>query len=378
MSHLATPPPTPPVRRKSSVSDAVIGSSSNTVTSSISNTITTVAKDVPPSVTRPAPTPRRQLPTEIWTQIFTHVDNLFPLLTVSRAWYADVERLLYRSITFTSLAQRNAFAASKLCSGRHRALAVEMKWVSEETQGEPSSPASAAASAQPVAALVKELDFGFRPTLVGPPLTPTPTPTPTPESSSPSTPTSSPSTTATTTPNSIALAADQICLSASSSSSSLASISSSSTDNYAAWQNRSISPLLVLISNRLPNLTTLGLAGCQFDDSIFADAIERLTRLTNLDLAGSNIKAQGLRAVANCTNLASLDLSGIFRFKRINPQHLTRIVSSCTQLTQLTLHQCPDIYDATRERFPELNRRLNVTWSGYDWDAVSARDVDVA
>ncbi|KAJ3162584.1 hypothetical protein HDU88_006617 [Geranomyces variabilis] len=369
-NHLATPPPTPPAPRKNSIA-----------------TIITTA--VAPR--RRAP----KLPFEIWAQVFRHLAaksctpaTLVPLLTVCRAWHAEAERLLYRSITFTSLAQRNRFAADRLCcSPAHRALASEMRWCEKPHPDDTTDSTMTDTdlkNAKRITALVRELDFGFRPpaALSRPVLPTTATaaaispvaPTPTPQSSSPSTPASSPPTTpiiaplsTATTPNSIALQHQQQLLPHQRPDQKS---SASSSVPYGAWQNRTISPLLVLVAARMPNLTTLCLAGCQFDDGVFADALATMTRLIALDLAASNVRRHGLTAVAtSCTKLVRLDLSGIFRFRRIPARHMTDIAAACRALSTLIVHDCPDLSADTRAEAQRANPRLAIRWSGFDFES---------
>ncbi|KAJ3176438.1 hypothetical protein HDU87_005307 [Geranomyces variabilis] len=388
-NHLATPPPTPPAPRKTS--DPTV--------------ITAATPPIAPPCTPPSPPPPRsprrrtaKLPFEIWAQVFAHLAaasttpaTLVPLLTVCRAWHAEAERLLYRSITFTSLAQRSRFAADRLCcSPAHRTLATEMRWCEKSHKDDALTEAFVVTDAElnnakRITALVRELDFGFRPpAALSRPVLPAATaaavspvaPTPTPQSSSPSTPASSPPTTpiiapsTTTTPNSIALQHHQQQQQLLPHQRPDQKSSASSSVPYGAWQNRTISPLLVLVAARMPNLTSLCLAGCQFDDGVFADALATMTSLVVLDLAASNVRRHGLTAVAtSATKLVRLDLSGIFRFRRIPARHLTEIATACRALTTLIVHDCPDLSADTRAEAQSANPRLAIRWSGFDFES---------
>ncbi|KAJ3154935.1 hypothetical protein HDU86_004454 [Geranomyces michiganensis] len=350
---LATPPPTPPAPRKTS--------------SAIATAV--AAAPSPPSLLPsppPPPPPQRgdtvvELPMEIWAQVFAHLAvveasktayhttttttphapaaaSLLPLLTVCRAWHAEAERLLYRSITFTSLAQRNRFAVDRLCCYDNNVVPTP-------------SPQSTSASTTPASS---------------PPTTPTITPA----NTLPSTPV--------TTPNSIALLHPHPSLRQHVSSPSSAP-SPASDVPYGAWQNRTISPLLVLVAARMLNLTYLGLAGCRFDDGVFADALAIMCNLTVLDLAGSNVRRHGLNAVATyATKLVRLDLSGIFRFRRIPSQHLTDIASACSALATLAVRNCPDLSAAVRAQAMKANPLLTIRWSGFDFESVETATAAVA
>lgn len=304
---LLTPPATPPSARKQSVS----GGKSLEVSA-------------PPHKHFP------HIPTELWALIIEHVDaapDLFALLTVSKAWHAIAARQLYKYISFTSLKQRNAFAGKRLCGSKNAGLAVEMQWLTGKLQcasieEQPASPVALAAEsptsfspptitcpvpgASDLQNLVKGIDFGFRSTPK--PSVPSYTPTPTPTSSTTNTPSnsapSSPNMLPASIPNSVALAAD---------------ILNNSSLEYGAWSHRSVSPILYLISVRCTQLTYLGLSGCQFDSSVFTDAIGRLPDLKQLDISFSNVRNEGLMGIAkHGKNLRCLDVSGVFKYVRLS------------------------------------------------------------
>ncbi|KAI8818733.1 uncharacterized protein EV422DRAFT_536645 [Fimicolochytrium jonesii] len=358
---LPTPPATPPTHRKSST----------TSLSGVDKTKEAIQSPARKSVTKPAPL-HPGLPTEIWNHVFSLLAsqpaNLYPLLTVSKTWYPQVERQLYRLVTFTSMKQRSSFFAGKL-GPQNPEIAMEMQWLSGKLDQLALYPSvvQAAEVSIPGAStgVIKGIDFGFR--ALAPVSIPSVTPTPTPVSSGTTTPTSSPTLGPQSVPNSVALAADMIL-----NSSSLGASPTPNPTPYGAWPHRSVGPLLVLLSLRCPNLTYLGLSGCQFDEYSFEEAIVRLPNLKHLDLSCSNLKNRGMKAIAKCPNLTTLDLSGVFRFRRHNTSYLKLILIHCTQLTTLTVRQCPDLYEPLREELARLRPTVTIVWSGLDIDAKEA------
>ncbi|KAJ3008352.1 hypothetical protein HKX48_008577 [Thoreauomyces humboldtii] len=376
-SHLATPPQTPPTCRRASLAASAAPPRrrpSSARSQSTSNQSLSL-RDVPPlSVTQlpPLSPPRtRSLPRELWAQIISHLASpadIFPVLTVSRTWHAFAERQLYRSITFTSLAQRNRFAA-RLCSDRHLDLAIEMRWMTAQEVAVRRATWSAVPVGTPPRKLVRSIDFGFKPSVTTP--APPSNPTPTPVSSSATTPTGSPvirptSASALGLPNSIALAAAH--LNSGPSSSSYGNLPD--VHAYGAWPHRAVSPLIVLIAHHLPDIVHLNLAGCQFDDGVFAENVPRFTNLRTLDVSCTNIRNMGLAAIASSfPGLIILDLSGTFRLRRNRSSHLANIVQGCQSLQRISVLQCSDVAEAvvevretTRDRRPDLV----IEWSGFD------------
>ncbi|KAI9094598.1 hypothetical protein DFS34DRAFT_235085 [Phlyctochytrium arcticum] len=396
---------------------------------------------------------RLSIPTEIWQNIIAQVTNpseLYPFLLVSHTWYSIAVRHLYKQVTFTSIRQRNRFAAI-LCGVRNAELAVEMRWVNNGVMaGAPmarggsatsldttvndseddifddeqdlidlsqvSSPVALAAEfnlipsvtampafTQPIKTpqsrrssmtstrkhsisssysstasfnlepslaqnnsthlsdnflLIRGIDFGFRTSPAGP--IPSLTPNPTPNSSQTTTPSgsapNSPSLGALALPNSVAIAAGLLR-----SSTQSVAAGSAPAEAYGLWDQRYISPLLYMVSTRCTNLSYLGLSGAQFADTMFAEAIDRLPYLTHLDLSFSCIKNEGLHAIASSRNttqnLQHLDVSGVFRFRRIRTTVITEITQNCTSLRTLVVNQCPDLtscVDGWRQQRPDL------------------------
>ncbi|KND04457.1 uncharacterized protein SPPG_00186 [Spizellomyces punctatus DAOM BR117] len=352
-AHLLTPPPTPPSSRK------------------------LVSCSHPAS--RRAPS--RPIPTEIWELVVAHLEktgDIYPLLTVSKAWHAIAVRALYKCIVFTSIRQRNSFAA-KLCGTKNAELAVEMRWITGKLQAiaidedhHSTSPIAPAAEipelslpstkaynghfVPDLAILVKGIDFGFRsaPTASVPTFTPTPTPNSsapgTPSSSAPASPTLQPA----ALPNSVAIAASLL----------------ESSLPYGVWEHRFVSPLLLMISHRCTHLSYLCLSGCQFGDSIFAEALAKLPELTKVDLSFSSVKWEGLQGVAqHCQKrLRWLDISGIFRFRRLRPTLVADILENCTSLSDLVINQCPDLHGCTdrwQKQYPHViltASQLSIPW----------------
>ncbi|TPX65713.1 hypothetical protein SpCBS45565_g04936 [Spizellomyces sp. 'palustris'] len=321
-AHLLTPPPTPPSSRK-----LVLCSH--------------------PANRR---APSRPVPTEIWELVVAHIEktaDIYPLLTVSKAWHAIAVRALYKCVVFTSIRQRNSFAA-KLCGTKNAELAVEMRWITGKLQAIaidddqhstnpiapaaeipelslPSTKAYTGHFVPDLAILVKGIDFGFRsaPTASVPTLTPTPTPNSsapgTPSSSAPASPTLQPA----PLPNSVAIAA--------------------------------------LLESSLPY---------GFGDSIFAEALAKLPELTKVDLSFSSVKWEGLQGVAqHCQKrLRWLDISGIFRFRRLRPTLVADILEHCNSLSDLVINQCPDLHGCTdkwQKQYPHVilsASQLSIPW----------------
>ncbi|KAJ3182553.1 hypothetical protein HDU85_002652 [Gaertneriomyces sp. JEL0708] len=331
----------------------------------------------------------RYIPNEIWSLVISFIStpaDLFPLLTVSKSWHAIALKKLYEYIEFTSLKQRNAFVETVIGGGTSfeekrmpgmRPLVMPPResanFIADGSDLEPlSSPmALAAEPAYPMpmtpvfavcpeahpSLLIKGIDFGFRDAQ---PPEPSFTPAPTPASSVATTPSSS-------APASPLLIAAQ------------SPIFSSLLDGhdhplaYGQWSHTHVSHLLMDIASRCPNLTYLGLSRCQIVPWAFSDALPLLPHLTHLDVSFSNVRGDGLLAIAdNLHSLQWLDISGILRLKRVRAKaSMPLIVKSCPKLMHLVAHQCPDFYDSVRQECLEINPRLQLSWSNL-WTTLSA------
>ncbi|KAJ3037485.1 hypothetical protein HDV00_001660 [Rhizophlyctis rosea] len=226
-----------------------------------------------------------------------------------------------------------------------------------------------------VAGLVRKLDFGFRPydlDYIRPPHTPAPTPATsanvTPASSTQGSPTFGP-VSPPMTPPSFTLHTSHMSTPLPSfkflshrletlSHATLSSTSPPSTpepivhfspkpkERYgASWTHRFIGPALTTLSLTLPNITHLVLSGAQFHEEVLVDALKQFGKtLEHLDLSHSNIRKGGIEAIPlHCGKLKSLDLSGIFRFRRIPTRVLVDVVNGCALLEKLVLLGCNDV-----------------------------------
>ncbi|KAJ3257504.1 hypothetical protein HK104_007032, partial [Borealophlyctis nickersoniae] len=292
-------------------------------------------------------------------------------------------RILYDRIVFTSVGQRDAFlraldqwaGTAPSTSRRDRDRDRENGWkgtigFAEKLAGRldgacrihdedgkavgATAPRGRQPSKDP-AVLVRGIDLGFK-DFDRIALRPSTTPNPTPNSSAAGTPSNSApgspnmSGSFTSLPNSIALGAPAVA-----------------TIPYgAAWDHRFINAFLGTVSTRCVHITHLCLSGCQFYDTVLAEALSKLPELRDLDVSHSSVKSFGLQAVAeSCRRLKRLDVSGVFRFKRNHWSLLVDIATHCRALTRLTALECPDIYEEVTIECRAINPQLSIRWTGW-------------
>ncbi|KAI9355711.1 hypothetical protein DFJ73DRAFT_255517 [Zopfochytrium polystomum] len=118
----------------------------------------------------------------------------------------------------------------------------------------------------------------------------------------------------------------------------------------------------------LPSLRCLSLSGCHLEDSVLADVLGRWATcaggecaLEYLDLSYSTVKAGALGCVAEtCGRLVELNVSGIFRLRRLPDSLLLSLVLHCPALKRLVALDCPDVGAKTWKACEALNPRLAV------------------
>lgn len=142
------------------------------------------------------------------------------------------------------------------------------------------------------------------------------------------------------------------------------------TERYGSdWRQRFVSTFISSLSEYMPNIQRLDLSGCQFYDTILGAYLDPTVggfvscgrpHLTHLSVAFSSIREPGLVAVADScgATLEYIDLSGLFRFARIDPNIVGRLLDQCTQLQTVVLADSPDFWcrtslvDSIRASYP--------------------------
>ncbi|KAJ1568591.1 hypothetical protein HK405_000173 [Cladochytrium tenue] len=172
-------------------------------------------------------------------------------------------------------------------------------------------------------------------------------------------------------------------VSSASSSSTLSTFSSSSSvAAYGSrWDHRFIGHDLSLLLcggglGSSPIATTavcgaqlryLSLSGCHVDDATVAEVLGRLSGGTGecglevLDLSYSTVRAGTLGCVAEtCGRLLELDVSGIFRLRRLPAGLLVGVAAGCQRLRRLVVLDSPDVGAAVVAACARANRALEV------------------
>ncbi|KAJ3417022.1 hypothetical protein HDV05_007504 [Chytridiales sp. JEL 0842] len=218
---------------------------------------------------------------------------------------------------------------------------------------------------------LRHLDFGLRP-LDSPPTTPTPF-TPSSSSSSIRIP-STPNNTRSTTPASSLPSTPIFTPSGPLPINMILSPSSPTSppsyhfqkDPYGSqWEDRFITTDFYSIAISCPNIQSLCLAGCQLSEPTFSESLKGLHSLKHLDVSHSSVKGSLLDSIAISvgSTLRSLDVSGLFRFRRNPTTALLRLVDACPNLKRLVAIHCPDITKEVREECMALNPSLEFVWS---------------
>jgi hypothetical protein len=118
---------------------------------------------------------------------------------------------------------------------------------------------------------------------------------------------------------------------------------------YGEWQDRFVSPFMPLVAQYLSHLKHLNICGCHLNAHDFSLALENLVRLESLDVSYSTLKSDGIESISRyCRHkLQKLNVSGIFKLGRNKPHTIILIAMFCSALKQIIALDCPEMYPET-------------------------------
>ncbi|KAJ3241435.1 hypothetical protein HDU81_000484 [Chytriomyces hyalinus] len=273
------------------------------------------------------------LPSELVAVIISYVgpqpSHLKAVLGVSRAMNEAGWNALAAGFFFESLHQRKLFLETLQFVQGFPSISNKENYIpTNECEQFVSIPF--AGKVARLAATLRHIDFGFRPTNAAalPPTDPTTPPnTPFPNTSSEF------SSQTTLNFDYAAAAASQIRF-------------------YGSqWDHRFVADELLQILQACPNLRSLNLSGCQFrPDSIepLQSALRSLPAgIRTLTLSHSSLKGNSLVSIvtACAPRLRVLDITGLCRFRRVRTRDLERILAApgMMGLERIVAKQCPDL-----------------------------------